>query len=111
MTTLETALSDIQQLAARIAAVERTVAGAGERIAAVERNLEALGQRANTLQGNVAADLQEFEQTLQAQAGAIHSARTAMSQTDGLVERVVEALELLQASVFDESWDHLAAAN
>jgi hypothetical protein len=51
----------------------------------------------------VDADLHGFEQTLKGQAAAIDSARTAMAQTDDLVERVVEALELLQTTVIEQA--------
>ena len=62
---------------------------------------EEIRKHFSTLQENVASDLHDCEQTLKTQAGAIESARTAMAQTDDLVERVVEALELLQSSVLD----------
>jgi hypothetical protein len=54
------------------------------------------------LEDAVAADLSGMEQTLATHGAAIDSARTAMAQTDDLVERVVEALELLQSSVLDQ---------
>jgi hypothetical protein len=54
------------------------------------------------LQANVAGDLHDVEKTLKSQAVAIESSRTAMAQTDDLVERVVEALELMQSSMIDQ---------
>ncbi len=47
-------------------------------------------------------DLHDFEKSLKSQGIAIESARTAMAQTDDLVERVVEALELMQSSMIDQ---------
>jgi hypothetical protein len=46
----------------------------------------------------VAEDFKTFEDNLASHNNAIQSAKTAMSQTDDLVERVVEALEVLQSS-------------
>ena len=45
--------------------------------------------------------LVDIEQSLKGQGASIESARTAMSQTDDLVERVVEALESLQTAMQD----------
>jgi hypothetical protein len=49
----------------------------------------------------VAGDFSDFEKGLKSQAAAIQSARTAMGQTDDLVERVVEALESLQSAMLE----------
>jgi chromosome segregation ATPase len=94
-----------------IARVEQTVGSIGQRVAGVEQGLDELRRNAVTLQENLAADLREFEQNLKTQAGAVESARTAMAQTDDLVERVVEALELLQSSVLDQQEDRAAMVN
>ena len=51
----------------------------------------------------MAADLVDIEQSLKVQSAAIESSRTAMSQTDDLVERVVEVLESLQTTVLEQS--------
>ena len=51
----------------------------------------------------VAADLVDIEQSIKVQSAAIESSRTAMSQTDDLVERVVEVLESLQTTVLEQS--------
>jgi hypothetical protein len=71
-------------------------------MAAAEQNMEEIRKHFATLQANVAGDLHDFEKSLKAQGVAIESARTAMAQTDDLVERVVEALELLQSSMLDQ---------
>jgi hypothetical protein len=94
----------VQQSAAQ---VNDTVSGVNQRLAAAEQNMEEIRKHFTTLQENVAGDLHDFEQSLKTQAVAIESARTAMAQTDDLVERVVEALELLQSSVLDQ---HLPSA-
>jgi hypothetical protein len=79
-----------------------TVAAVNARMEAAEQNMEEIRKHFATLQAHVAGDLHEFEKNLKAQGVAIDSARTAMAQTDDLVERVVEALELLQSSMIDQ---------
>ena len=90
------------------AKVDESVAGVNQRMALAEQNMEEIRKHFATLQANVAGDLHDFEQTMKNQNVAIESARTAMAQTDDLVERVVEALELLQTSVLDQ---HEAVVN
>jgi hypothetical protein len=81
---------------------DETLAAANQRMAAAEQNMEEIRKHFATLQANVAGDLHDFEKTLKSQGIAIDSARTAMAQTDDLVERVVEALELMQSSMIDQ---------
>jgi hypothetical protein len=92
-----------QQIAVR---VDEAVGAVTLRMGLAETNMDDIRKHFSTLQENVASDLHDFEQSLKAQAGAIESARTAMAQTDDLVERVVEALELLQSSVLDQHEEH-----
>jgi eukaryotic-like serine/threonine-protein kinase len=73
------------------------------RVATLERSIDEIRRKAYQFDHNVAADLVDIEHGLKLQATAIESARTAMSQTDDLVERVVEVLESLQASVLDRA--------
>jgi eukaryotic-like serine/threonine-protein kinase len=84
------------------AKANETIDACNQRMAAAEQNMEEIRKHFATLQSNVAGDLHDFETTLKAQGVAIESARTAMAQTDDLVERVVEALELLQTSMIDQ---------
>lgn len=88
----------------RIAELEQREPGAdadNSRMEAVEQGLEALRKQTTELHDLVAEDMLSFENSLKNQAVAIESARTAMSQTDDLLERVVEALESLQNTVLD----------
>jgi predicted nucleic acid-binding Zn-ribbon protein len=85
-----------------VAQAKEAAAAVNERMAAAEQNMEEIRKHFATLQENVAGDLHDFEKTMKAQGVAIESARTAMAQTDDLVERVVEALELLQSSMIDQ---------
>jgi hypothetical protein len=70
-----------------------------ERILRLEQGLDAARKHIATLHDSVAEDFLDFERGLKSQATAIQSARTAMAQTDDLVERVVEALDSLQSAV------------
>jgi hypothetical protein len=79
-----------------------TAEAVNQRVSGAEQNMEEIRKHFATLQENVAGDLHDFEKTLKVQGVAIDSARTAMAQTDDLVERVVEALELLQSSMIDQ---------
>ena len=65
--------------------------------------IEGIQQQVGQLHQMVGEDFMNFEKTLQAHAGAIDSTRTAMAQTDDLVERVVEALESLQTTVLENA--------
>ena len=100
----------IESVHGRIAKLEESMA-AGAGSANVEAGLEALKQHVAELHTNVAADMHEFELNMKAQANAIESARTAMAQTDDLVERVVEALESLQSTVLEHADDRTMALN
>jgi hypothetical protein len=71
------------------------------RVEQIERTVEEMRRHVSRFEHNIAADLVDIEQNLKAQVSSIESARTAMSQTDDLVERVVEALESLQTTVLD----------
>jgi hypothetical protein len=72
------------------------LSSAVERLQKLEANLEAFDTDAASLRDSVTRDVRNFERLLKTQSTAIESARTAMGQTDDLVERVVEALDSLQ---------------
>ena len=95
------------------AAVTGGLEAMGERIAGLERSVEGVRDHAVEFERNVAADFHDFEAILKQQDAAVQSARTAIAQSDDVVERVVEALESIQAAVFEQSEDHssMAAAN
>ena len=97
---------------ARIAArLGREFEAAGERVGRLEQALDAAHKNTATLHESVSEDFLAFEKGLKSQAAAIESARTAMAQTDDLVERVVEALELLQSAVLEPREDPAVAIN
>ena len=102
------------EAAARLTALDRSAEAIGERLAQLEQKFEERLQRDTQFEHSVAADLVDIEAALKAQAAGIDSARVAMSQTDDLVERVVEALESLQMAVLDQSesnTEHAFAVN
>jgi methyl-accepting chemotaxis protein len=70
-------------------------------MAQIERTVEEMRRHASQFEHNIAADLVDIEQSLNEQSASIESTRTATSQTDDLVERVVEALESLQTAIQD----------
>src|SRR5260370_121285 len=72
------------------------------RIGQIERAVEEIRRHMAHFEHSVAADLVDIARSIKAQATAIDSSRTAMSQTDDLVERVVEALESLETTVLDK---------
>ena len=89
--------SGIETQTSRVDSLEKTVAEhAGALAADVTRRIADLHKL-------VAEDVQNIENTTKQQAGSIDSLRTAMSQTDDLVERVVEALESLQSTILEQS--------
>ena len=83
--------------------VDSTFQGLSDNITAIEHTIETMQQHANQFERSVAADLLDIEESIKVQATILESARTAMSQTDDLVERVVEALESLQSAVLDSN--------
>jgi eukaryotic-like serine/threonine-protein kinase len=97
---------------ARIAArLERDREAGGERMARLEEGLDAARKHIATLHDGVAEDFLGFERGLASQATAIQSARTAMAQTDSLVERVVEALEVVKSAVLEPRDERTVAMN
>jgi hypothetical protein len=81
--------------------VERSIERLSERIATLERAVEGLKAHSREFEHSVAIDLSEVEQNFKVHTAAMDAVRTAMSQTDELVVRVVEALETLQSAVLE----------
>ena len=95
----------------KLAGVEAAVKTAGTHIERLSATIETALHEVASLRTAMNEDVMEFERGLKAQAATIESARTAMAQTDDLVERVVEALESLQSVVLEHSDDHALAVN
>jgi eukaryotic-like serine/threonine-protein kinase len=84
-----------------VSQMEQGLAPLAEQVRRLDKTMEDLLHHTAQFERSVAADLLDIEQSIKGQSAAIDSARTAMSQTDDLVERVVEALESLQTAVLD----------
>lgn len=94
----------LQELESRIATrFAGDLQAAGQRIGLLEEAAAAHDGQAIELEERIAGGLAEVETRLKAQETAIQSARTAMGQTDDLVERVVEALETLHSAVLEQN--------
>jgi hypothetical protein len=93
----------------KVARIDLAVGNAIERLVKLEQQLDEFDTDAAALRDSVTRDIRSFERAIKAQSNAIESARTAMGQTDDLVERVVEALDSLQA-MFMTSAEERAAS-
>lgn len=82
---------------------EQTIEAIASRVAHAEQGLDALRQDFTTYAENAVANLDDLRESLQEQAAAIELARTAQTQTDNVVEGVVEALDLLQSTVLEQN--------
>ncbi|HLK48103.1 MAG TPA: protein kinase [Bryobacteraceae bacterium] len=83
--------------------LQQCVATSAERLNRVEQSIAVAERLSDAFAANTAAQLHALEQTIRAQAAALEAARTALAQTDDLVERIVEALDSLQTTVLERS--------
>jgi hypothetical protein len=90
-------------LEARLAELDESLGAVRDRVAALELTIDAMRHHQQHFARTVAAEVRDIEESVKTQTAALESARTAMSQTDDLVERVVEALEALQTAVLDST--------
>jgi hypothetical protein len=98
-------------LSDKIARIDLVLGNAVERIQKLEENLDAFDTDAAALRDSVTRDIRNFERALRQNGTAIESARTAMGQTDDLVERVVEALDSLQSMFITTREEPVVAAS
>jgi hypothetical protein len=96
-------------LSDKVSRMDLILGNAVEKLQKLEDQLDAFDTDAAALRDSVTRDVRNFERALKSQSAAIESARTAMGQTDDLVERVVEALDSLQ-SMFISTADERAAS-
>ncbi len=101
----------LQAFGTRMEVIEKGIAVLQDRVGRNEQDAQSARQQVKVLHTSVAEDFVAFEQSLQKQERAVDSARTAMAQTDDLVERLVEALEALQATVLQRSEQFTADVN
>lgn len=84
-------------LSDKLSRLDLVVTTVVDRIQKLEDIFDQFDIDAAALRDSVTHDIRKFEHSLKSQGAAIESARTAMGQTDDLVERVVEAIDSLQA--------------
>lgn len=89
--------------------LQQALATSAERLNRIEQSIAMAERHSDEFAANTAAQLHALEQTVRAQAAALEAARTALAQTDDLVERIVEALDSLQSTVLERS-DFIAGA-
>jgi uncharacterized coiled-coil protein SlyX len=95
---------ELGAVAGRLSRLEQKVAALGEPVAKTSADAEARLAR-------MEAELLRTGKQLEEYAAALESSRAAGAQTDDLVERVVEAIESLQATALDPSGSSAAGAN
>jgi eukaryotic-like serine/threonine-protein kinase len=93
----------LQSQQAAVAQLHQALAISTERISRMERALETTGRRFDEHAASTATQRHALEQTVRAQVAALEAIRTALAQTDDLVERVVEALDFLQSTIMERS--------
>jgi eukaryotic-like serine/threonine-protein kinase len=81
----------------KLSRLDLLVSSAVDRLQKLETIFDQFDIDAAALRDSVTRDIRNFERALKSQSTAIESARTAMGQTDDLVERVVEAIDSLQS--------------
>jgi eukaryotic-like serine/threonine-protein kinase len=84
-------------LSDKLSRLDMVVCTAVDRLQKLEDIFDQFDTDAAALRDSVTRDIRKFEHALKSQGAAIESARTAMGQTDDLVERVVEAIDSLQS--------------
>jgi eukaryotic-like serine/threonine-protein kinase len=94
----------------KLSRMDLVVSSLVDRVQKMEDIFDQFDTDAAALRDSVTRDIGRFDRALKAQGTAIESARTAMGQTDDLVERVVEALDSLQAMFVTASEEHSMAS-
>jgi len=95
--------AEAQSAIALVRQLSETISAMSQRVVATEQQVQDLRHYSSMLDQRVAAKLQSHEDTLQSHASAIESAQSSTEQTDNLVERVVDALDLLQSTLIEQA--------
>lgn len=74
-----------------------------QRLNTAEQEIGELRRYSSMLEEKVAASLHSHEEMLREHAVAIESAQSSTEQTDNLVERMVDALDLVQSTLIDQA--------
>jgi len=94
----------------KLSRMDLVVSSLVDRVQKMEDLFEQFDIDAAALRDSVTRDIKNFDKSLKAHGTAIESARTAMGQTDDLVERVVEALDSLQGMFVTAAEEHSLAS-
>jgi serine/threonine protein kinase len=109
--SMETVSESLGALRAQLSETDCHLDAALERASQAEQAAEgALGEIAG-LHVALSDELHSLNDKVKTQSTAMDSARVGMARTDDLVERVVEALEVLQGMVFEQSEERIAQAS
>lgn len=91
--------------------VMRGVDTVNRRLIDAEHEIEELRHYSSLLEEKLATGLQSHEQTLHAHTAAIDSANASTEQTDNLVERLIDALDLVQSTLIEQTSGAEASVN
>jgi hypothetical protein len=92
-----------QSSTAMVREMSRAMDAVSRRLVDAEQEIEELRRYTVILEEKVMTGLQAHDQTLRAHAASIESVQNSAEQTDNLVERVVDALDLLQSTLIEQS--------
>ncbi len=108
---LRVAAERVDRFDRRATSIEQAVNNSADYIERLEHTVESLGHDSALQREALAQRIELLEQALRIQADAVESARTAIAQTDDLVEHVVEALESIQSLALEHTGDGTPAGN
>ncbi|HUI55380.1 MAG TPA: protein kinase [Bryobacteraceae bacterium] len=112
-TMLHAASEVLDAVRERLTNIDAQMAAIAERSANSERALEQFTEGARReiadLQVSLSGEVSAIASTVKSHTASMESMRGAMARTDDFIERVVEALESLQAMVLDQSQERAAA--
>jgi len=94
--------TELESFAARFAQIEQSLVAIADRLGRLEQSVAAVVEQVSESRDRMEADTERIERRLAEYAATLASSRTAVAQTDDLVERVVEALESLQSTVLEQ---------
>jgi hypothetical protein len=113
-TELAATQTELAAAQGRLAAMQDNMEAAGQRLsgqvqqsmeasAAVEQSIDCVRQHSTALETRVDGDFGNYQKKFETQTAAIESVRASLAETDCLVERLVEAMEMLQGLVLGSS--------
>lgn len=102
---VRSALDAQESLRRAVAAVEQSVASVRDLTGRLESGIEENARTTGCVEEALSGQLTAIEEQLHSQSHSLEAMHTTMSQTDDLLERVVEAFDSLQAYVMEHSDD------